>query len=499
MAFQLGPTALKPAGRLEKTPRKVIRPHTAHPTRVFASARREATSPKDRGSPLPIDGERAVQQTASNAVPAPRLAAAQPTPGPGPSRARVSGPAAPGEASSQQAIRKAGRWLTVLDAAARPLAVVAASGWWLTVALSISVDVPEPAWRPALWGAVLGGMYALLHDHGVRHLWRPPAAPLRVVVTGGTRGIGKALCREFLRAGDHVVVTSRTLEGAARAARELQEETWPGAPVTGIACDVCDPTSVEALAAAAAAALGGSVDAWVNNAGVSGGSRAFLDTDPGTVEAIVRTNLIGTLLCTRAAVLLMWRQPGGGHVFNMDGAGADGAPTPMFAAYGATKAGIAQAWAELRAETAPLGVYVHNLSPGMVITDLLLEGATPASKRIFNVLCELPETAAAFLVPRARNVVATARSARYVRFLTPLRAIGRLLTAPLRMHRFFDAAGRPTYAAERERVLGRRAKRTERLAARRRRRSAPLGLAYSMSLAASYLLMAMHASAQPPW
>jgi chlorophyll(ide) b reductase len=162
-------------------------------------------------------------------------------------------------------------------------------------------------------------------------------------------------------------------------------------------------------------------------------------------------------------------------------------------------AGIAQAWAELRAETAPLGVHVHNLSPGMVITDLLLEGATPASKRVFNVLCELPETAAAFLVPRARNVVATARSARYVRFLTPLRALGRLLAAPLRMHRFFDAAGRPTYESERERVLGRRAKRTERLAARRRRRSAPLGLAYSMSLAASYLLMAMHASAQPPW
>ena len=140
---------MKPAGlpavRLAKTPRDVIRPHNT-PARVFASARRGAASPKGRKSPLPLDGERAAQQTASNVLPAPHLAAAEPAPGPG--RARVSGPAAPGEASSQQAIRKAGRWLTILDAAARPLAVVAASGWWLAVALSVSGAHAAGGWAP---------------------------------------------------------------------------------------------------------------------------------------------------------------------------------------------------------------------------------------------------------------------------------------------------------------------------------------------------------------
>lgn len=53
----------------------------------------------------------------------------------------------------------------------------------------------------------------------------------------------------------------------------------------------------------------------------------------------MQTNLLGSLLCTRAAMAVMARQPGGGHVFNIDGAGADGLPTPNYAAYGATKAG----------------------------------------------------------------------------------------------------------------------------------------------------------------
>ena len=54
---------------------------------------------------------------------------------------------------------------------------------------------------------------------------------------------------------------------------------------------------------------------------------------------MVETNLLGTLLCSRRALKLMAAQPQGGHVFNLDGAGADGLSTPCYAAYGATKAG----------------------------------------------------------------------------------------------------------------------------------------------------------------
>ena len=68
--------------------------------------------------------------------------------------------------------------------------------------------------------------------------------------------------------------------------------------------------------------------------------QAFVDSSPEQLQQIVSTNMVGTLLCTRAAMQVMQKQSGGGHIFNMDGAGADGMPTPQYAAYGATKAGM---------------------------------------------------------------------------------------------------------------------------------------------------------------
>lgn len=70
-----------------------------------------------------------------------------------------------------------------------------------------------------------------------------------------------------------------------------------------------------------------------------GRAQAFLDATPEQVQEVVATNLTGSLLCTKRAMQLMASQKTRGHIFNMDGAGADLAPTPRYAAYGATKAG----------------------------------------------------------------------------------------------------------------------------------------------------------------
>ena len=56
-----------------------------------------------------------------------------------------------------------------------------------------------PTWGPAVVGAVIGAAYAALNRLGMKRIWRAPHAPLNVVVTGGTRGLGKAMAREFLR------------------------------------------------------------------------------------------------------------------------------------------------------------------------------------------------------------------------------------------------------------------------------------------------------------
>jgi chlorophyll(ide) b reductase len=259
---------------------------------------------------------------------------------------------------------------------------------------------------------------------------------MNVVITGSTQGIGLALVAEFLRYGDRLVVSSRSQERVEAAVAKLKDE-FPEEHVAGLAADVSVSDDVEALADFALDQLG-SLDIWINNAGTTGfENKALAESDPDTLEAVVRTNLLGTLLGCRAALRVMLPQ-GRGHIFNMDGRGADGTATPEMAAYGATKRAIPQLTNSLAKETEGTGVGVHTLSPGMVLTDLLLHDATPEAKRIYNILAERPETVARWLVERARKVEG---SGQYIRFLTNPKAAWRFATAWRRKNRFFDEEG----------------------------------------------------------
>lgn len=223
-------------------------------------------------------------------------------------------------------------------------------------------------------------------------------------------GIGRALCEAFLAAGDDVVFCSRDPARAAATEAELKAlaTARPGQVVAGFACDVAAPGAAAALAASAAAALT-TIDVWINNAGCTTYS-PVMDADDDATAAVVTTNLLGTLLASKAALRALAAQPGGGHLWNMDGAGSDGIGTPNFAAYGASKAALAHLHKSLRAELKAAGlagrVGLHRLSPGMVTTDLLMAGAgaTPASNFFINVLAEDPAASAGFLVPRVRAV-----------------------------------------------------------------------------------------------
>jgi len=85
----------------------------------------------------------------------------------------------------------------------------------------------------------------------------------------------------------------------------------------------------------------------------------------------------------------------------------------------------------------------------MVLTDLLLSGASRQNKKMFNIICELPETVARTLVPRMRAVKGTGKA---INYLTPPRILLALVTAWLRRGRWFDDKGRALYAAEADRV-----------------------------------------------
>lgn len=215
-----------------------------------------------------------------------------------------------------------------------------------------------------------------------------------VVVTGSTQGTGLALARKLLSLGDSVVVCSRTASRVSAVVAELGA-AFPNAKVVGTTVDVSDAASVDALMAFAKAQLG-SVDIVLNNAGVSQSPlQPLADTPVATIESIVSTNVLGTLLCTRAAIRAAADQPDGVHIFNMEGAGSRRLmATPRFATYGFSKAGMVQLRNSLVKELKGSNVGVHNMSPGMVITDLLVNEGTKSAGAFwfFNVLAERPDT-----------------------------------------------------------------------------------------------------------
>jgi NAD(P)-dependent dehydrogenase (short-subunit alcohol dehydrogenase family) len=143
-------------------------------------------------------------------------------------------------------------------------------------------------------------------------------------VTGSTRGLGLSLAREFVALGDSVVINGRDAAAVEAARASLEPHcTRKGQRVLGLAADISSAKGCDSLAAAAAAGLG-HVDIWVNNAGVTQQPKAPLsETAAEEVQAVVGTNLLGTLFGCRSALRLM-REQGYGTIYNMDGSGSRG-------------------------------------------------------------------------------------------------------------------------------------------------------------------------------
>jgi chlorophyll(ide) b reductase len=286
--------------------------------------------------------------------------------------------------------------------------------------------------------------------------------PLSVVIVGGTKGLGRAIAREFLLTGDRVLITGRHMSGVAQALVTLRRQT--GCRPQMLAGAVADCSSPRAMASMSDVLLAPSqmpVDIVIACAGVSGGFTAFEETDACVLHEIVSTTLGGAVLTAHAALRVFAEQRRRGSISRgtlwlLDGAGADGQSTPMYSAYGAAKAALRQLAMSLRAES-PACAAVGIINPGLVVTDLLLENATQRNKAAFNVMAELPETAAARLVPRIRAAhgrVATHKTADVpnLHLLPPSTVALKMVAYPWTRRRFFDARGQPTFASEEARI-----------------------------------------------
>jgi chlorophyll(ide) b reductase len=239
---------------------------------------------------------------------------------------------------------------------------------------------------------------------------------LNVVITGGTRGLGLAMTKEFSKYGDNVFIVSRNPYDVDKIVQTVDN-------VYGCASDIGDTQQNHVLMENILNAFDGHIDMFLNCAGQSGGNRQFLEHDINKIESIIKTNLVGTSICCKSAYDIMINQTTGGSIFNFTGAGSNGSSTPNYSVYGATKAGILQLTRSLQDEWRGTNVDLHLVSPGMLLTDLLLENMSDETYDVIKTLCASPELVAHHIVPSMRRVYYHAKEDDYIKFLTLLKII----------------------------------------------------------------------------
>lgn len=255
-----------------------------------------------------------------------------------------------------------------------------------------------------------------------------------VVVTGSTRGIGRGLAENFLARGCQVVISGRS----QKAVDDVLAELNAGDKAAGFACEISSPEQVQALWDSAVARFS-RVDVWINNAGISAPRQNLADTDIAAIEQVVQVNLCGLLLANRVALRGMTAQRGG-QIWNMEGFGSGGQTQPGMAVYGSTKRAVNYLNKSLQKELGDTGVQVCTLSPGIVVTDLLVgdyDTSSPEwqkSKKIFNILGDKVETVTPFLVD---GILKANKSGAKVEWLTGGKAFGRFMTAAYKKRDLF--------------------------------------------------------------
>lgn len=225
-----------------------------------------------------------------------------------------------------------------------------------------------------------------------------------VIITGGSRGIGRAAVRRFAAQGDQVYFL---YEKSEEAARQLAQETG----TVAISCDITDAAHVEEVFGRFS-----SVDVLINNAGIAD-YHPINWTEPEVFRRVMDVNVTGAFLCAKAVLPAMLRRQAG-VILNMSSMwGLVGASCEV--AYSASKAAVIGLTKALAKELGPSGIRVNAVAPGVIATDMMktiapevmeaLRQDTPLERLgqpedVANTLWYLASEQAAFITGEVINV-----------------------------------------------------------------------------------------------
>ncbi|AZO57478.1 MULTISPECIES: SDR family oxidoreductase [unclassified Mesorhizobium] len=197
-----------------------------------------------------------------------------------------------------------------------------------------------------------------------------------LLVTGGSRGIGAAICRLGAKAGYRVAVNYASNKAAAYAL--VAEIKASGGDAVAVRGDVGKETDIVAMFGAVDRAFG-RLDAFVNNAGIVDVKARVDEMDVSRLERMMRINVVGSFLCAREAVKRMSTRHGGsgGAIVNISSAAATLGSPGEYVDYAASKGAIDTFTIGLAREVALEGIRVNAVRPGIIDTEIHASGGQP--------------------------------------------------------------------------------------------------------------------------
>ena len=245
-----------------------------------------------------------------------------------------------------------------------------------------------------------------------------------VVITGGTRGIGLGMAKEFLSRGHNVVITGTSEESVARGLKDIGENS----NVIGVPCLVENTDSIEKVWDKAIERFS-TVDVWINNAGAATSRNGLEELSYDEITRTIDTNLTGTILATRIVSSRMLKQ-GSGQIYMFEGFGSNGQLQKGISVYGSTKRALRYFTAAAANEFKDTPIVIGSISPGIVTTDLLLRSSKSSekdwekAKKVLNVLADRAEVVTPWLVD---EVLKNNKNGAKIAWLTTIKVLGRLI------------------------------------------------------------------------
>ena len=261
-----------------------------------------------------------------------------------------------------------------------------------------------------------------------------------VVITGGARGFGLEMAKEFRKNNYNVVIMDVNKDALSQAESSLESIKSKGR-ILSLVCDITNEKDVD-NAIETIDKYAKRIDIWINNAGVNQSDKYIYEVESSEIEKLIKIDLIGTMICSSKVSKYMINQKYGA-IYNVEGHGSNDALIDKLTVYGTAKRGVTYFTESLAHELKPYNITVGKITPGIMITNFIYHSLGDGkeltiddkTKKIYNILGDYPETIAKFMVEKIINN--KKKNPKFV-WLTNFRAFTRFMTYPFKKRDLFN-------------------------------------------------------------